>query len=465
MREVASLAGPRMPADHGLGGLGLIMQVIGSISMGLMAVVGLLSIFDERGDGSGFLLIGVMGALRATFHRMAGSALLDTAPAPDGRSPGRAVRVYAVVSALQTAMTLVLLLGQNDVDGGQAALLGAALMAWPLTLVTVLRRPRFRAMVEGRVPASEDLGFEGAAVLMTLFGAVGVAFGALMLSGLLQMGVALTVEGILAIGVMGMLLVRSILHTRAGLRGTSGIDTDRASDSAARYYTFGVVSSVVAGSVLLIEVMMNGLAPPDLLVVGGAVFVLMVWPLALRRFFAERNFSALLAGAHGPSYRRAPDAGLTALGWLLLASGVVLLAAAVAGALLGPRYNVVQLLMARTAVSADGEAAALARSPFWLLGAALAQLWAAGELITMSDRYRAAATTYGAVAATVVLYLAWPVLADLRRHGLLDGAPAATVYVQMAWMLALPLGCLALGNRNLTPVARARVRVSPPTIA
>jgi NTE family protein len=47
VKEVTSLAGPRMPADHGLSGLGLLMQIVGTVSMGVMALVGLLSIFDD----------------------------------------------------------------------------------------------------------------------------------------------------------------------------------------------------------------------------------------------------------------------------------------------------------------------------------------------------------------------------------------------------------------------------------
>jgi hypothetical protein len=452
-----------MPADHGLGALGLIMQMFGSVFLGVMALVALVPIFDSGGD-SGLIIIGVLGALRATFHRMAGSALLDSTPAPGERGPYHGIVVYAAVAAAQTVGTLLVLLDGHDVTAAMAALSGIALMAWPVTLLVLLRRPRFRRMAETGVPASEDLGFEGAAVLMTLLGFIGAAFGAMVLSGVFQLGgdAVGSVEGILSVGVMGTLLVRSILHARAGLRGTSGIDTDNASDSAARYYTFGVVSSVVVGAVLLVQIMMHRLHPADLMLVGVVIYLLLVWPLALRRFFTDRNFAALLAGAHGPSYRRAPDAGLTALGWLLLATGLVLAAAALSGALFGSEYNLVHWLLSSLAMSDAGALEVTARSPFWLVGLSMAQLWAAGELITMSDRYRAAATTYGAIAAVVVLYLAWPVLADLSRYGLLAGPAGMLMYIQLAWMLVLPLGTLVLANRNLTPVAQARLRVAPP---
>lgn len=466
VREVATLAGPRMPADRGLAGLGLVMQLFGSIFLGVMALVAMLPLFDPS-QTSALIIVGVLGALRATFHRMAGTALLDTTPPADARGPYRAVVVYAAVAAAQTLLTLLVLLDQNDISFAMAAVGAAALMAWPTTLLVVLHRPRFRALVTTRVPSSEDLGFESAAVLMTLLGFIGAGFGAMVLSTVFQVGDELgSVEGILGVAVMGALLVRSILHARAGLRGTSGIDSDHASDSAARYYTFGVVSAVVVGAVLLVQVMMQRMHPADLMLVGVVIYLLMVWPLLLRRFFTERNFSALLGGAHGPSYRRAPDGGLIALGWMLLATGLVLLSVAVWDVLFGSELNLVQWLLTGVATSSDGNPlAATARSPFWLVGVALAQLWAASELIAMSDRYRAAATVYGAIASVVVLYLAWPVLALLEHFGALAGPDGLRLCVQLAWLLVLPLGTLLLAHRSLTPVARARLRVTPPSPA
>ena len=56
-----------------------------------------------------------------------------------------------------------------------------------------------------------------------------------------------------------------------------------------------------------------------LALVTGVCWMLMAWPMIIRRFFSERQFADLLAGDDAPIHRRAPDAGLTGLGWLLLA--------------------------------------------------------------------------------------------------------------------------------------------------
>ena len=56
-----------------------------------------------------------------------------------------------------------------------------------------------------------------------------------------------------------------------------------------------------------------------LAIVCGLCWMLMAWPLIVRRFFSDRQFADLLAGDDAPVHRRAPDAGLTWLGWLLIA--------------------------------------------------------------------------------------------------------------------------------------------------
>ena len=56
-----------------------------------------------------------------------------------------------------------------------------------------------------------------------------------------------------------------------------------------------------------------------LTLVTGVCWLLMAWPLIVRRFFADRQFADLLAGDTAPAHHRAPDAGLTWLGWFLIA--------------------------------------------------------------------------------------------------------------------------------------------------
>ena len=76
-REVAQLAGPRMPADHGLSSLGLLMQLGGSLFLGGMVVFSVSSLFASEMSGWFFLLVVCgAGAVRSGLHRAAGTALL-----------------------------------------------------------------------------------------------------------------------------------------------------------------------------------------------------------------------------------------------------------------------------------------------------------------------------------------------------------------------------------------------------
>lgn len=464
-REVARLVGPRMPADHGLGSLGLLMQLAGSLLAGYMALLGTFPIF--AGASGGVLvvfLVGALGAIRSLFHRAAGSALVY------GSAQGifRPIHVYVAVSVVQTILTLLLINTEAKLPLVINAAIGLALLAWPAVLLVLVTRPSMRALVaHDSLPVAEDFGFEGAATLMVLLGLLGALFTALMLYGSLRLfGTSLGGQGFLVVGVLAMLLVRSILHTSAGVKGTRGIDSDGATESAARYFSFGVISSVVTGGALLILFFSTpgvGLHPALLLLGAVAVYLLMAWPVILRRFYSERNFSALLSGADGPSFRRAPDAGMTAVGWLLVALGVLQVAFLLPFVLTGSgavREALFALDPLRTgaamAVPADGSS--------WLtVGVAAVQVWAGFELVRMSDRHRLAATFYGVVASLVALLHSWPAVqaveagamgGPLRNFGMTAG------YVGVALSLVLPVGTAILANRKLVPVAQARVRPS-----
>jgi hypothetical protein len=465
-REVAQLAGPRMPADRGLASLGLIMQLGGSIFLGYMAMVAVLPIFG--GGGFAFFLVGVAGAVRSGFHRSAGHALVYGSPA----GVFRPTYTYIGVAVAQTALTLLVL----NKDGGIPASLNLTavlvLLAWPVTLLALLTRPRLRDIAaEPVLPISEDMGFEGSASLMVLLGLIGSLVGVFMLyTGFSWPGGFLgSATGLLLMAVFAMLLARSILHVAAGLKGTRGIDSDGATESAARYYSFGVVSSVIAGGALLILVMMGqgagAMHPVMLVIVATAVYLLLSWPLILRRFYTERNFSALLAGAEGPNYRRAPDAGMTAVGWLLLALGVLQLSFTLPSALFG-QSDLTQALFSFGGLTTDMTEMSGGRSSWWLIGTGMAQVWAGLELIHMTDRHRLAATIYGAVASVVTLYVMWPQLQQIEQlsgPGAMEGFGSVATYFQMAISLVVPIGTIALANRKLMPAARAVVRTSPPS--
>jgi hypothetical protein len=466
-REVAQLAGARMPADHGLASLGLLMQLGGSVFLGSMVVFALLPLFAGGSDSLLLFLVGATAAVRSAFHRTAGTAMLYGSP----HGIFRPTYTYVGVAVAQTALTLLICNRDGGVSLQLNLSLALVLLAWPITLVIMLTRPRLRALAADDVlPVSEDLGFEGAASLMVLLGLVGSLVPAFFLYTVIKGHDGLLVtstEGMLIVGVFGMLLARSIVHTVAGIKGTRGIDSDGATEAASRYYTFGVVSSVIAGGAIFILSVPNGMHPLMLLFISVAVYLLLSWPLILRRFYTERNFAALLSGAEGPSHRRAPDAGMIAVGWLLLALGALQLAGALPAALLGG-VDLSQAPLAVASTWAGDSAAALSpgeRSTWWSVGMAMAQLWAGVELVYMTDRHRLAATIYGVIATVVTVYVMWPQLQHMERL-LGAGAPGSLSriagYFQLALSLVVPIGTIALANRNLVPTARARVRASGP---
>ena len=465
-REVARLVGPRMPADHGLGSLGLLMQLAGSLLAGYMALLGVFPIFaGASGSVLVVFLIGALGAIRSLFHRAAGGALVY------GSSQGifRPIHVYIAVSVVQTVLTVLLINIDEKLPLVVNASIGLALLAWPAVLLVLVTRRSMRELVaHDSLPVAEDFGFEGAATLMVLLGLFGALFTGFMLYGSLKLfGTSLGGQGFLVVGVLAMLLIRSILHTSAGVKGTRGIDSDGATESAARYFSFGVVSSVVTGGALLILFFSTpgvGLHPALLLLGAIAVYLLMAWPVILRRFYSERNFSALLSGADGPSFRRAPDAGMTAVGWLLVALGVLQLAFSLPFALSGSGAMREALLALDPLRTGMGGLAAAADGSSWLtIGVAGVQVWAGYELVRMSDRHRLAATAYGIVATAVALFLSWPQVRAVEMSG--TGGPLGNFgmtagYVGIALSLVLPIGTAILANRKLVPVAQARVRPS-----
>lgn len=466
---MAHLAGARMPADHGLAALGLLMQLFGSVFAGIMAFYAMIPILSGGAPAAWVIfVIGAIGCVRSIFHRMAGTSLIYGSSG----GPFKLLNAYAIVSVAQTAITLLLLkkyplvMGAAEMPGKLLVTFAVLLLAWPVTLFFIARWPRLRRF-QDEVPTSEDMGFEGAAVLMTILGVIGTLFAVLVIYALSQAEgkILSSPQGMLTMGVFLMLLVRAILHLVAGIKGTAGVDSDGATDAAAKYYNFGVVSSVIAGGVFLVMLMMEGGASGGamkgiVVIISMMVYMLLIWPLALRRFFTERNFSALLSGSEAPNYRRAPDAGLTALGWLLLATGVYFMAQALPAALFKMPFDLSSIFSMGRGGLEDDIAAHLGRSPWWNVGVAAAQLWAAIELITMSDRFRVAASAYGALATVVTIYLQWPMLKMLKHMG--GGGPfagdsAGTVMI-LALSITLPVATLLLVNRNVRPAAQARIR-------
>lgn len=449
---IAPLAGANMPADRGLTGLGLLMQFSGSIFLAFGAFMVMMPMLSGPvGGGSSqmtMIFVAALCMVRSAFHRSAGRALLYGS----AKGPLHPVKVYIGVALAQSAL-LYILLG-DALSTKECLHVFAIVSAWPVTLALVLSRPQFRKLGTSLLHG-EDMGFESAAVMMTIFGILGAMTTALVMLTVYQapsfkIG---DVPDFLMLGMLSMLLVRSIFHAKAGFQGCQGVRAEQATASAARYFNFGIMSAIIASGIVMLQMLMK--IGTLHFVVFGAVglmgYLLLIWPLMLRTFYTDRNFSMLIEDQEAT--RRAPDTGLTALGWLLLALGSVSLASAL-GALffIGNKGASSELVMLGASSS----------NSQWLnIGLAALQTAAGYELIRMSPRHKLITTIYGAATVVATLYLWWPVLKHISepQHGGPFGA--LQLYGTLLISLAPAVSAMILVNRATAPDARARFTDKP----
>ena len=200
--------------------------------------------------------------MRSAFHRTAGTALLYGSP----HGIFRPTYTYVVVAVAQTVLTLLICNRDGGVSLQLNLTLALVLLAWPITLVIMLTRPRLRALASDDVlPVSEDMGFEGAASLMVLLGVVGSLVPLFILFTLFKApgGGLTSPQGMLVVGVFGMLLVAIDPAHRGRHQGHARHRLGRRHRVGSRYYTFGVVSSVITGGAVFILIGARRHAPAD----------------------------------------------------------------------------------------------------------------------------------------------------------------------------------------------------------
>jgi hypothetical protein len=262
--------------------------------------------------------------------------------------------------------------------------------------------------------------------------------------------------GVMLIVVFALLVVRSSLHIRAGLAGLRDRSFDRPSELAGRYAAFGVISAFCVGGVLSLLAMSERLTPDAILSVAVVCWLLITWPMIVKRYFSQRQFAELMAGDR-VTHRRAPDAGLTALGWLLAGHATLLAGVLIVQVTGYPRLGPQLGRAADHVLVLSG----LAVGRWWLIDAGLAaasvvlELAAAAALIRMSDQRRALTTIYAVFAGVVALGPAVPVLASLGHHlSIWTGIQLLPSAVQ----LVMPVSALVLVRRAVIPTARAVYR-------
>lgn len=448
--NVVDLVDANVPADQGLSSLALLMQLAGNLFAAGAALFAFVVLFAQRGAQVETLWIFVVLGLaiaRSMLHRAAGAHLLYG----DGNTSRLAgIRRYIGFSLIQTSVTFALLVGKWHAPTKSAVGISAALLVWPVALAILLALPRFQRF-RADLPITEDKGFEGASILMLVLGLCGLAFGSAILFALLDLpGRALQQGmGVLVVLATGMLVVRSALHVQAGFSGLRETSVDRSVELANRYANFGVISAFCVAGAMLLFVMQMSVDLAGLALISGLCWMLISWPLVVRRFFSDRQFAELLAGERAPVHHRAPDAGLTGLGWLLLAHGLfvatVLILEWSSSGTFGSRQ------LRSLDVPSD-------RSLWWSVGVVVLQCWAGFELVRMSPQSRIIATIFGVVATAVTVYVSWPLLLTLKHGGLLRGPQLSMMVGMVALRMIVPVATVLLVNRKISPSARARYR-------
>ncbi len=455
-----------LPADHGLTGLGLIMQLGGSFYAAMTAMLGFTQIlllsemkkFGGGGDGMApwlFLLMAV-GVARSLAHRAAGTELLQ------GAQPGSALRRYLWVAAAHTAVWLAFLIMKLDAPTAAWAPVTLLFAAWPVALAIVTSRPGVLPTPDehgfGRVATSGDRGFEGMAVLMTLFGLTGALFTGLMLMAFLEVpSAARDGSFTLFLGAIGFLLVRSLVHAHAGFSLLGNLTLDRLDEGVARYVNLGVISSLVFGAVLLMLFGSMGRGGGMLFMMPmliGITLMLLAWPLAVRSLTQSRRMELYAESDAVPTLTPAPDQGRTTLGWFLLAMGAMALAGALPAVLFTSGRAAASMRGMGDMFGGGFAAGSVGRVPWLSVVVAGVQLWAAVELIFMTPRHRAVATGFGVLAVCVTLYDLVPVFEKLDRLGAKAmgvGEGGNMMMAALALGLVTPLVTLALVNRDLPP--------------
>ncbi|MBX3154987.1 MAG: hypothetical protein KF773_03230 [Deltaproteobacteria bacterium] len=477
--EPKVLAGAGVPADQGLSTLGLLMQLAGTILAAQVSLVIFSALFVMRADRTDsmwvFLMLGLCIA-RSMFHRQAGTELLyGRRPGLDGNAgnPLTGLKRYIVVALVQSALLALIAYLKFKAPGKVSVAMFAGLIVWPATLGALLASGRFKRFNEG-IPVAEDKGFEGAAILMTVFGLCGaLATGAILIVVFQKGGKSLQQgPGVLMIVALVKLFLRSSLHVQAGVTGLRETSLDRAVELANRYANFGIITAFSSGGALLLIAMTEKVNLGMIVVVTCACWLLMAWPMIIRRFFSERQFADLLAGDNAAVHHRAPDGGLTGLGWMLVGMAMLTATTLLPSLIAGSDGNPLAA-GGMAGMRGLGESAADLfqllvlgpptgyRSTWWNAGLVMFQLWAGYELIRLSPYSRIIATAFAVVGAGVIFYLSWPSIEIVKNARSLSPVEQLTLMAPIAIHLIVPIATLILANRTIAPSARARFRTRP----
>jgi hypothetical protein len=328
-------------------------------------------------------------------------------------------------------------------------------LLWTLRRSAVAAHLR-RLSARGVTQRSRNHGIQGAGLLFIAFGVMGIVFAALLAYVIVRMHVLEAgIIGILYLLTAAGFLVRSSAHAFCGVRAARGAEPNGFHGDVNRYVTLGVVSVVLFTATAFITLVEVRQAPAMLILtfvcLGG---LLLVWPLAVHGA-AQRVAEQTLEEDDETSevvFGRAPDGGLTAMGFLLLAWGSLSLPYLLGAVLGADRGEIIPSLTA------------LPSGMVWLEGlATAATIWAGLEITLMTSRQRLATAVYGLVASVAVIVAAAKTF-DLMFGSTLpraDDVPATIMFLgAIAVNLVIPLLALALAVRPPVHEPEAEVAVA-----
>lgn len=431
-----SVATSDAPRDRGLLGLGLLMQAVGGVWLALMGGFLLLGLVDGSSRGGNLVWLIVLtglGAWASVVLWQAGRSV----GAREGGVVGK-IRTYAVVSWAQLAIAAWFF----HQEGGMPLEVvvfsfGLPFAVWPTLLFLVSSLEPYRGLLDDGVPETSDRGLEGLSIYMTLFGAISLLLSLLLVYAIVTSRLTREWQGLVILLCLILLGVRAGIHVAAGLKGAVKQAWDSLLDRAGLYGGMGVGVAVAVGFLITIIILGERRKTVGMFIpVGMLVAALLVWPLVVRRFVADRGPAASLAPA--------PDRGLGALGWLLLSAGCFTVVYTLGALLLGRRAT--GGLFGPTMPGIFGSPAA--DQALTLLSAGLAS--AAGlSLVRMTPAFKATTLAYAGV-ATLLGLVTFVKMVDVFSFAM-RGPTGVLLIGVLAMSLVVPVGSGLLVLRRSGP--------------
>lgn len=422
-RPSATSSNPYLPADAGLGALGLIMRIGGTFGIWIGVFILLTVMMMPRTGMSAIVLL--LGPLRSWAHNRAGQRLQQSAPEAQ-----QAIWVYIGLAVVHL-IAIKLISVPNGLEPMINMLFIFSLM-WPLAVLALTMRPAAQRVMQHvrtrrqRVFA-EDGGLVGTAALMAAVGTVGACLVLVWLIMALSAGVMKAgIAGVLTLIIGLAFFSRSFLHAKAGINALRAFNPTRFRADCDRYFGVSVLTTVLLCLLVLIGSISGGIVAFLMILPVGAIC--MAWPSIVRNVGAVELRPDLEDDP--PALGVGRDNGVVTLGFALIAVSTWSVAIVVAP-LLGVPLG-------------GSMAMSMQQQPMWMSAAFGAlTIWAGLECIGMTPRRRIAAAAYLVAAVLSFGYgviEVWSVMGELSGPRMMMGGQIVWVLLAtMATSLALPI--------------------------